>query len=386
MKSVIGGVTTVFIGGYYEWNSNGTTKYYGLGASVSAMRKESGGSVTLYWMLGDHLGSVSLILTGSGNQINPLEKVTYTPWGSILSGSITLTMKGFTGQYREDSLGLYFYNARWVDVSLGRFVQADSIVPNGFWPLSFDRYAYVLDNPVNLVDPSGHATCDEEGNCWERGKHVSCGTWGPYCKPPWRQNSLEMKMPNKWEISQEGLDFIKIQEGFSDRPYNDLSDPQQPEIYFNTKGQGKGNCTIGWGHKIHDDPCDGRRGEDIYNNYSVVEFENLLKKDLESAIQVVKRRIKVPITQHMFDALVSLIFNWGFHLEYPTKINLINDSKYIEAGFHFLQGPIDSGSNKQIPGLMRRRYAEALMFLSGYDITLPTLEEYMNNPLNVYYP
>ena len=69
-----------------------------------------------------------------------------------------------------------FYNARWVDVALGRFIQADSIIPNGGWPLSFDRYAYVLGNPVNLVDPSGNfctkvggrsiCTADDDSNGW----------------------------------------------------------------------------------------------------------------------------------------------------------------------------------------------------------------------------
>ncbi len=45
------------------------------------------------------------------------------------------------------------------------------------WPLSFDRYAYVLDNPVNLVDPSGQkeARCDADSYC---------GTYGYHFPPP----------------------------------------------------------------------------------------------------------------------------------------------------------------------------------------------------------
>jgi len=47
-----------------------------------------------------------------------------------------------------------FYNARWYDSQLGRFTQADSIVPGGVQ--GYDRYAYVNNNPVNGTDPSGH--------------------------------------------------------------------------------------------------------------------------------------------------------------------------------------------------------------------------------------
>jgi hypothetical protein len=55
-----------------------------------------------------------------------------------------------------------FYNARWYDVSLGRFAQADSIVPPGVQGL--DRYAYVNNSPMNYVDPSGH---EPKYGCYE---------------------------------------------------------------------------------------------------------------------------------------------------------------------------------------------------------------------------
>jgi hypothetical protein len=52
-----------------------------------------------------------------------------------------------------------FYNARWYDVSLGRFAQADTIVPPGSQGL--DRYAYTFNNPIRYVDPSGHIPKEE---------------------------------------------------------------------------------------------------------------------------------------------------------------------------------------------------------------------------------
>ena len=57
-----------------------------------------------------------------------------------------------------------FYNARWYDPSLGRFAQADTIVPGGVQGL--DRYAYVQNNPLRYIDPTGHRNCEEDGyNC-----------------------------------------------------------------------------------------------------------------------------------------------------------------------------------------------------------------------------
>ena len=38
-------------------------------------------------------------------------------------------------------------------------VSPDSIVPSPTNPQSFNRYTYSLNNPVNLVDPTGHRTC-----------------------------------------------------------------------------------------------------------------------------------------------------------------------------------------------------------------------------------
>jgi len=56
-----------------------------------------------------------------------------------------------------------FYNARWYDSSLGRFAQADSIVPGGVQ--GWDRYAYVNNSPINYTDPSGHMGCKPGGKC-----------------------------------------------------------------------------------------------------------------------------------------------------------------------------------------------------------------------------
>jgi hypothetical protein len=60
------------------------------------------------------------------------------------------------------------YNARMYDASLGRFIQPDTIIPGQTNPQTFNRYSYVVNNPIMFTDPTGHAACDEDGNCWQR--------------------------------------------------------------------------------------------------------------------------------------------------------------------------------------------------------------------------
>ena len=60
------------------------------------------------------------------------------------------------GQRYEIELGLSYYVARWYDGELGHFISADTIIPQPGNALDWDRYAYVLWNPMRYTDPSGH--------------------------------------------------------------------------------------------------------------------------------------------------------------------------------------------------------------------------------------
>jgi hypothetical protein len=51
---------------------------------------------------------------------------------------------------------LYYLRARWYEPQVGRWNSPDTIIPNFENPQSLNRYAYVLGNPVNLVDPTGY--------------------------------------------------------------------------------------------------------------------------------------------------------------------------------------------------------------------------------------
>jgi RHS repeat-associated protein len=112
------------------------------------MRKDG----TLSFLLGDHLGSSSVTTNSNGVQT---ATQLYKAWGEsrYASGNLNTEFK-FTGQRDEASLGLYFYQSRWMDPLLGRFIQADTVVPGGIQGL--DRYAYANNSPLAYTDPSGH--------------------------------------------------------------------------------------------------------------------------------------------------------------------------------------------------------------------------------------
>ena len=133
------------------------TKYYFAGSQRIAMRKDT----TLYYLLSDHLGSTSIVTDAAGTVIS---QTRYKAWGEVRHQSgVTPTEYGFTGQFSHTAdFGLMFYNARWYDPALGRFAQADSIVPPGVQGL--DRYAYVNNSPMNYVDPSGHICVESDGD------------------------------------------------------------------------------------------------------------------------------------------------------------------------------------------------------------------------------
>lgn len=82
----------------------------------------------------------------------------YSPYGRERFGSTApfAVSHRFTGQVLDDETGLYYYGARYHDPQLGRFIQADTLIPDLDNPQTLNRYAYVANNPLKYVDPSGH--------------------------------------------------------------------------------------------------------------------------------------------------------------------------------------------------------------------------------------
>lgn len=131
-------------------NSNITWRIYYLGRALVVQTTTTD---NLSYLVQDHLNSTSLTMNTSGSITG---EMVYSAWGETpYSFGATPTDRLYTGQYEAEA-GLYFYNSRWYDNQLGRFVQADSIIPEPGNPQSWDRYAYVNNNPVRYIDPSGH--------------------------------------------------------------------------------------------------------------------------------------------------------------------------------------------------------------------------------------
>jgi RHS repeat-associated protein len=191
VRSVItagGRVTeTHYIGSHYEKTvGSGDTKYYYIAGQLVAFERSSGYGVDWgrRFVFRDHLGSTNVIINGSSGLL--LWRDRYLPFGDVRdtyrkdnNPSFSLqTQYRFTGQRLEQRLGtpeggldrgLYFYGARWYDSSLGRFIQADTIVPQPGNPQSLNRYSYVFNNPLRYTDPTGYAQAcaegDEGGGC-----------------------------------------------------------------------------------------------------------------------------------------------------------------------------------------------------------------------------
>jgi len=144
------GQTVLYLNRYFEldWSAGYITHYY-LGGQEIAHRNASG----VRYVSQDQVNSTVLTTDSSGST---LATVKYYPYGAKRSVSGTLdTDKLFTGQRLDDS-GLYFYNARYYDASIGRFISADTIVPDWTNPQAWNPYSYCLNNPLKYTDPTGN--------------------------------------------------------------------------------------------------------------------------------------------------------------------------------------------------------------------------------------
>src|SRR5262245_14998811 len=122
---------------------------------------------TLYFILGDHLGSASVVTDASGGTVG---EDRFYPYGEtrFTTGSMN-TDKLYTGQREMTGLGIYHYGARFYSPKLSRFLSPDSLIPNYSIPPYLNRYSYVLGNPLRYTDPTGHAVACEEGDVCDHG-------------------------------------------------------------------------------------------------------------------------------------------------------------------------------------------------------------------------
>jgi len=135
------------------------------------------------------LTGITVTNSGSGYS-NPTVSIT-GGGGSGATATATVgvidTSKQFTGQ-RLDSTDLYYYNARYYDPTIGRFISPDTVVQNSANPQTLNRYCYCLNNPLKYTDPTGHSYKDPYVG-WILGPNetppndLPCGYGIPFVEP-----------------------------------------------------------------------------------------------------------------------------------------------------------------------------------------------------------
>jgi RHS repeat-associated protein len=131
-------------------------------AQITQFDAQPTGGDAVHYLHDDHLGSTELVTDATGTIV---EQRSYDAFGKQRSPnwldstppSLDSPVKpGFTGHEIDAELGLINMRGREYDPRIGQFLQPDPIVQAPQQSQSWNRYAYVFNNPLKLVDPSGY--------------------------------------------------------------------------------------------------------------------------------------------------------------------------------------------------------------------------------------
>ena len=139
-------------------------------------------------------------------------------------------------------------------------------------------------------------------------------------------------------ISEKGIELIKSFEGLRLEAY--LDSVAVP--------------TIGYGHT---------RGVKLGQTITQEQADALLEEDIHEFELAIQRLVHVNLTQNQFDALVSFTFNLGIgSLKQSTLLKKLNAGDITGAANEFNRWVYAGG--KKLTGLVKRRSAERLMFIT----------------------
>jgi RHS repeat-associated protein len=174
--------TANYVGGLLEVVASGGVTdyrhYVNVGPeNVAVYSRKSSGTNTFSYLLSDHQASMASITNSSGAQVVGESFTAFgsrrnpSTWSGAPSNSDLTTIAGVTreGYTFQTALGLWMgmnhMNGRVQDSITGRMVSADPSIPDRANPQSYNRYSYVDNNPLTLVDPTGFDGCTAAQNC-----------------------------------------------------------------------------------------------------------------------------------------------------------------------------------------------------------------------------
>lgn len=150
------------------------------------------------------------------------------------------------------------------------------------------------------------------------------------------------------KTSEKGLDLIKQFEGFKDY------------VYICPAGK----PTIGYGHVIDSKLVALTKAAPRMTREKA---EQLLKGDVKTAEDAINSSVRVTLKQSQFDALVSLIYNWGaYNFKISNGLRKLNAGDYEEAADEFfgkVRGVV-TVNGQFSNGLYRRRQTELELWQS----------------------
>lgn len=144
-------------------------------------------AANVQWLITDHLGTPRMIVDQTGTLANtkrhdylPFGEELLAPAGGRLSqwgySSGDSIRQQFTQKERDSETGLDYFINRYYSSAQGRFTSADPLLASGDSgnPQTWNRYEYVLNNPIRLVDRYGLDDEDPQDQAKKQPEVVPC--------------------------------------------------------------------------------------------------------------------------------------------------------------------------------------------------------------------